>query len=294
MTQASDLGAIANKQGAFYRAAVNNNIKSAVTFHYGAVEPPVMYENMIWFSSGDGYIKVRSPTNTSWQNIGTIGPPLRWTNIDLPAESFVTGDIKATYNAAQLTGWLLMNDGTIGNQNSGAQSRSNPDCWPLFNLLWAVSSDDWCSVYSASTTVRAGRGATALTDWNNNRHIALPKMLGRVPGAAGWGSGLTNLSLATWLGVENVTLDPSHIPAHSHSFTSTLPQHTHGLQSTVDNLAGTGSNFGEGAGNLRIVTKATDGIDAVHSSSGTTSTFGSGAAHFNIQPTTYVHYFIKL
>lgn len=123
MTQAADLGAVANQTGALYRTRQNQNIQAVVTQHYGASEPPIVYANMIWFSSGDGYIKVRSPTNTSWQNIGTIGPPLTWTNINIPTEGFVTGDIKGSYNPTQPSGWLLMNDGTIGNQNSGSQSR---------------------------------------------------------------------------------------------------------------------------------------------------------------------------
>ena len=296
MTQAADLGAVANQTGALYRTRQNQGIQAVVTQHYGASEPPVVYPNMIWFSSGDGYIKVRSPTNTSWQNIGTIGPPLTWTNINIPAEGFVTGDIKGSYNQLQPSGWLLMNDGTIGNQSSGAQSRANPDCFSLFSLLWSVSADDWCSVYAASTLTRTGRGGTALSDWNANRHIALPKMYGRVPGAAGWGSGLSNLGVATWIGAEYVVLDQSQIPAHAHSFSATLPNHTHGMGQFVNNQGPShgGGVFGEGVGNLQITSGNTDGIVAGASSSGTTSTYGAGAAHFNVQPTTYCFYFIKL
>ena len=52
MTQASDLGGIANQLAAFYRARVNVNLQALATQHYGASEPPVMYPNMIWFCSG--------------------------------------------------------------------------------------------------------------------------------------------------------------------------------------------------------------------------------------------------
>lgn len=293
MTQASDLGAVANQQGAFYRARVNANIQAAVTNHYGATEPPIVYANMIWFSAGDGYIKVRSPTNSSWQNIGTIGPPLKWTNIDLPQENFVTGDIKGSYSPGQPPGWQHLNDGTIGSQYSGAQSRSNPDCWPLFNLLWQVASDEWCPVYAASSLTRTGRAPNPLADWNANHHIALPRFYGRVPAAAGWGAGLTNFAIASWHGQEWVTLNGDNIPPHVHTFSAGLPAHTHGLTSIIDNLAPSGPNFGEGAGNLRITNRQTDGGGGA-TIAGTTSTTGNGTAHFNIQPTVYVYYFIKL
>lgn len=295
MTQATDLGSVANQQGSFYRARLNLNIQALVTHHYGATEPPVLYANMIWFSSGDGYIKIRSPTNSSWQNIGTIGPPLRWTNIDLPAEGFTTGDIKGSYNPTQQGGWLLLNDGTIGGPLSGALSRSNEDCWPLFNLLWNISGDDWCSVYLTGSLSRSGRGASALADWNARRHIGLPKMYGRVPAAAGAGAGLGNYGVATWHGVEYVQLGLEHLWPHSHTFSAVAPPHNHALAQQLPSyvaasghLAGqytvadteSGYHWTENGGEVTI--------------SGTTSTSGSGTSHFNIQPTTYVNYFIKL
>lgn len=295
MTQASDLGAIANQPGAFFRARLNANFQAVVSQHYGAVEPSPMYPNMIWFSSGDGFVKLRSPTNTSWQNIGTIGPPLKWTNIDLPPEGFVTGDIKGTYNRAQAPGWLHMNDGTIGSPVSGSQSRSNDDTWPLFNLLWNVVNDDWCTVYAAGTLTRTGRGASALADWNAARHIALPKMYGRVPASAGWGAGLSNFSAATWAGLEYVPLGPEHTPAHSHSFSATVPPHNHPLALPLAGYA-TGKSSGSGSFTLSDVSSGitwTENSGAINIS-GSTSTFGGGAPHYNIQPTTYVFYFIKL
>ena len=162
MTQANDLGAIQNQQGAFFRARNNANIQALATQHYGAAEPPVLYANMLWFSAGDGFIKIRNPTNTQWQNIGTIGPPLKWTtSVDLPQENFTTGDIKESYNPSQPTGWLHLSDGTIGNSSSGATLRANPDCWPLFNLLWSITSDDWCQLFVANVSTRSGRGTSS-------------------------------------------------------------------------------------------------------------------------------------
>lgn len=315
MAQATDLGAIANQPGAFYRARVNANIQAAVTNHYGATEPQVMYANMIWFSAGDGYVKLRNPTNTGWQNIGTIGPPLKWTtSVDLPQENFVVGDIKGSYNPGQPAGWQHLNDGSVGGPLSGASSRANPDTWPLFNLLWYVASDDWCSVYSAGTWNRTGKGTNSLADWNANRHILLPRMLGRVPSSSGWGAGLSNLGLATWQGAEHVVLDVNNLAAHQHisaAHSHWRPNHGHpygvdpGEQSSWSSQ---GSGFLPTSGS-GVVTGAFDGWPA--GTDGTviggagggysqaegalpTSLTGASTGHLNIQPTTYVYYFIKL
>jgi hypothetical protein len=71
VTQASDLGAIANQVASFYRAAVNTNIQALATQHYGSSEPAIMYPNMVWFDSGTGYVKLRNPTNSAWMLVLT-------------------------------------------------------------------------------------------------------------------------------------------------------------------------------------------------------------------------------
>lgn len=315
MTQANDLGAIANQPGAFFRARNNNAQQAIVTQHYGAAEPPALYPNMIWFSAGDGYIKIRNPTNTAWQNIGTIGPPLKWTtSVDLPQENFVTGDVKATYNLNQPAGWLYMNDGTIGGSLSGATTRANPDVWALFNLLWNATSDDWCSVYASGTSTRTGKGANSLTDWNANRHMLLPKSLGRCLAASGWGAGLSNLTLGTWLGQEFVALDADTLPSHNHigaDHAHWRPNHGHPYSVDTSQQSSWGSG-GEGyfptsGGGVQVAaydgwpagTDATvigGGGGGMGGNSGPlpTSYTGGNATHINIQPTSYCLFFIKL
>src|SRR5512135_3257370 len=156
MTQASDLGGIANQLTAFYRARVNVNLQALATQHYGSSEPPIMYPSMVWFDSGTGNVKLRNPTNTSWAVIGTIGPPMKWTNVDIPRMAFTTGDVNETFKTVADSGWVMMNDGSVGDGSSGATTRANPDPPPLFALLWNNIADNFCPVYAAGTWSATG------------------------------------------------------------------------------------------------------------------------------------------
>ena len=75
MTQAADLGGIANQLAALYRARVNVNLQALATQHYGSSEPAVMYPNMVWFDSGTGYgyLRTRDGTTLSVQ-VALPGP----------------------------------------------------------------------------------------------------------------------------------------------------------------------------------------------------------------------------
>lgn len=93
-----------------------------------------------------------------------------------------TGDVKTTLKNVADTGWVLMNDGTIGNGSSGGTTRANADTEDLFTLLWNNISDTWCQVSS-------GRGGSAASDFSANKTIRLPKAIGRA--LAGYGTGTT-------------------------------------------------------------------------------------------------------
>jgi len=105
-----------------------------------------------------------------------------------------TGDIKTSMSAAPSGGWVLMNDGTIGNVGSAATNRKNKDTFQLYKTLWDSVSDVWAPVST-------GRGATAQADFVANKTIALPKALGRVMAGqnAGFGTSLaiTNVDQPT-------------------------------------------------------------------------------------------------
>ena len=269
---------------------------------------------MIWFDSGTGYVKLRNPTNTAWANIGTIGPPMKWTNVDVPSTGWSTGDVKATYKWWADDGWVLLNDGSIGDANSGAVTRFNSDTWPLFNLLWYGTSDDWCSLYAAYTWTRTGRGASPEADFAAHRHILLPKVLGRVLASAGTGAGLSAFGLATWHGQEYVTLGTEHMPWHGHTTPAhqhSIPPHGHpvALDQTSQSSWNSSGQGGFPTGTPTTTAAAYTGWPAgtdgtIIGGSGTLWTDVSGASgtggaggsqpHFNIQPTTYCNYMIKL
>ena len=144
MTQASDLGGIANQLAAFYRARVNVNLQALATQHYGSSEPAIMYPNMVWFDSGTGYVKLRNPTNSAWATVGTIGPPMKWTNVDIPRH--VVDHRRCQADAQDGRRCRLGDDERRHDRRRlarGALTRANPDTQALFTLLWnnvAISS----------------------------------------------------------------------------------------------------------------------------------------------------------
>ena len=141
----------------------------------------MMYPNTIWFCSGDGYVKLAQPDQ---HRLGERRHHRAAYEMDQRRRAVDRLEhrrrSKATYKWWADDGWVLLNDGSIGDANSGAVTRFNSDTWPLFNLLWWGTSDDWCSLYAAYTWTRTGRGASPEADFAAHRHILLPKVLGRV------------------------------------------------------------------------------------------------------------------
>ena len=170
---------------------------------------------------------------------------------------FTTGDVKLTLKTTADSGWVLMNDTTIGNGSSGASGRANADTVDLYTLLWNNTADAQCAVST-------GRGANAAADYAANKTIALPKALGRALATYGAGSGLTSRVLALTTGVETHPLSIAELAAHDHTV-------------TASNTAG--SSFLAGSG---------------FAQTGNTGSTGSGTAHQNMQPTLFLNTMIKL
>lgn len=203
---------------------------------------------------------------------------------------FSTGVVLGTFNDVASTGWVLMNDGTIGSAASGATTRANADTAALFTLLWTKISNTWAAV-------SGGRGASAAADFAANKTIALPKALGRALAAAGAGSGLTSRALGETLGAETVAAD---LAAHTHGATGltigNAGSHAHtALTKTTGGGVTTAlpatSSDADGTANSAMISTAPD---HAHGISGNTASTGSGGGHANMQPTTFLNFMVKL
>ncbi|MDE2102788.1 MAG: hypothetical protein KGL39_36425, partial [Patescibacteria group bacterium] len=135
-----------------------------------------------------------------------------WTDAQavISNSAWSTGDAKLSYVTSAPSGWILVNDGTIGDGSSGATTRANADCQNLFYLLWGLP---------ANLTVSGGRGASASVDWAAHKTIQVPLSLGRALGIAGTGSGLTARTLGGGVGSETYTQIRSDLPNVSPTFT---------------------------------------------------------------------------
>jgi hypothetical protein len=132
---------------------------------------------------------------------------------------FSTGDVKPTLKAAADAGWVLMNDGAIGDGSSGGGARAAADTWALFNLMFFVTSDANCPIYAlggGSPSSRAAFSSNAATAFAAHARIVLPLSLGRVLAFGGAGSGLTSRSNGEAVGGETETPTTSKTASHGH------------------------------------------------------------------------------
>jgi microcystin-dependent protein len=194
---------------------------------------------------------------------------------------FSTGDAKVTMKTVADSGWVMMNDGTIGNAASAATTRANADTEALFLLLWTNVADAWAPVVG-------GRGGSAAADYAANKKLTLPRQLGRALSGSGTGSGLGGKTLGSWDGEQFHTLTTAEMPVHSHGVTDPTHAHATWADPTVSTPSG-GPFPQEGAGT------PTGAANTVAAFTGISiQNAGSGAAHNVIQPSTYWNVMIKL
>lgn len=189
--------------------------------------------------------------------------------------SFTTGDVKLTIKTAADVGWIMMNDGTIGDAFSGA-TFADASAQALFTALYAFA-DTWAPVST-------GRGANAAADWAAHKTIGTLKVLGRALAISGSGSGLTARVLGQTLGEETHGLSIAELPTvtPAGSVAVTIAQTNVYQGGNPAGAAGAAGNF----------PTTIAGLTASATFTGTP--FGSNTAHNNMQPTSFLNAMIKL
>mgnify|MGYP000364245254 CR=1 FL=1 len=238
-----------------------------------------------------------------------------------------TGDAVLTFKTTATSGWVLMNDGTIGDASSGA-SRANADTSALFILLYDNVLDANAPILTSAggATTRAAQGSAA-TAYAAHCRMTLPKQLGRAIIVGGAGAGLTSRALGVTGGEETHLLTTAEIPSHTHTGTTAAngSNHFHNFSGTTsgqsnththgynDEVARNGTSGGGGAflnmshGGASAGTTGGASADHTHTYSGSTSTAdsnhthtfttdaaGTGGAHNVMQPFTAWNVMIKL
>ncbi|HEY1506650.1 MAG TPA: hypothetical protein VGF92_20270 [Stellaceae bacterium] len=205
----------------------------------------------------------------------------RWELLNPVASSFTTGDVKTTLKSAADAGWVMMNDGTIGDASSGATTRANADTQALFTLLWT-------NVSNANCPVAGGRGASAAADFAAHKAIALPKTLGRALAAAGAGTGLTSRNLGDTIGAETHTLTDAE--------QASMPVTASGSLSgaVIQLYNNSGATTIAAPDNIGDITQPNGTLPVSGSVSVSGTASGGGGSHNNMQPTSFLNFMIKL
>lgn len=192
-----------------------------------------------------------------------------------------TGDVKMTLKTTADSGWVIMNDGTIGNASSNATTLASSQTQNLFELIWNNVTNTNAQLYNSSGTA-ISRGASAGSDYAANNAIALPKVLGRAMAISGAGSGLTSRALGQVFGEENHILAVDELATHTHTVTD--PGHFH--TSSVVVSADFGSSPYPAGASAGDTGTSTTGI--------TIQDTGSSTGHNTMQPTSFFNVEIKL
>ena len=149
-----------------------------------------------------------------------------------------------------------------------------PRSWALCNgQLIAINDNN--ALFSLVGTTYGGDGRTS---------FGLPDMRGRVPLHHGNGPGLTPRTIGQKLGVESVTLNPSQIPAHTHSLKASTDT---GTQDTA-----AGAVLASQPGNDFYYAPLNEPKDKVGMRADVITNSGGSLAHTNMMPTQCLSFII--
>lgn len=174
------------------------------------------------------------------------------------------------------SGTLLCAGGTVGNGSSGGTLRANADMEAIFTWLWNTTANTELVIQDSSGS-NTTRGASAAADFAANKRMPVPDMRAQVPGGLdNMGGSSRNKVVATEadtmgdeFGAETHTLTIAQLAAHNHDFNQTIRY------------------FGSsGAGIPDINVSDSDG------STLTIQNKGNDNAHNNMQPTTFMCFYI--
>jgi microcystin-dependent protein len=294
-----------NVSGAVQPGRTNTNIATAATTD--VVAPPASGvqrniktlhirnrgtgSNAVTVQHTDGVLvsqltKVTLAPEQTLQYIDEIGfIPVQGSASTGPNAFFTTGDAKLTFKNVADPGWVIMNDGSIGDPLSGASTRAHDDCNALFLLLWANLND-------IAAPVSGSRGLSAAADWTAHKRITLPRNLGRALAVAGAGAGLTGRGLGGYLGEESHTPTAAEMWYHSHGISFSDPGHTHGMPRRLTESEPFDRHFADDGGSGYS-------LDAQLDYAGTGISLGIGAAGGNVpfnvmQPSAFWNVMLKL
>ena len=191
--------------------------------------------------------------------------------------AWTTGDAKLTLKTSADAGWVLANDGTIGDATSGASTRANADCQALFTLLFNNVADANAPLLTSggAPTTRAAQGSAGVA-WAAHCRMTLTKQLGRGIAIAGAGAGLTVRPLGAADGAEATAINASQLAPHTHG----LPD---GMLLNLDGAADIAS------GGIYYRPQARNGSVGLG-----TGSVGSGATFSIMNPRAYWNVMIKL
>lgn len=183
------------------------------------------------------------------------------------------------------------------------------------DFKWSARSSDYsgwlvCDGRSVSRTTYSDLFAIIGTSFgaNDSSTFRLPDCRGRVAGAVGQGSGLTNRAAGAYVGAETHTLTSAEMPGHTHTGTTdsagnhahtvTDPGHAHTQTTINDDFNNSGENApgftadSAGERTWANINASTTGVSVdaagAHTHTFTTDSTGGGGAHNNMQPTVFL------